>query len=895
MIEREYTIRRIKAMIRYQGLVSMTLFLLLPVFALSQSWKNISEKAAQAWHAGRYDEALQLTRESINRAEQEFGNNHINYFTSVGDLATILKKKGQYAEAQKIEQENLQRIERALGTENLTYVTALKNLGNTFLELEDYQQAEFYYNSASVQVSKIIDKKDEYYQTNALYVFDAFVGISTQLGALWQRMGKIKEAEDIYISLIGFCKSYLQNDYAEYPLYAVLINNISNVYIDQQQFDKAEPYLLECIQLYEKWYGVTSPYYLQATTNLATAYKNTERSAEAEKLLTNALESLRQTQGPGSADYINVLNNLAEMFVNQERYEESERDLLEALQWQEKYFGKEHPMYQTLVHNLAETYQWMNRFDEAEMLYQVAVQKVIGDVEKNFAYLTENEKRSFYLHNALFVSEYANFALLKSGALPLPGLPREQLSKYSLADLYNLQLNTKALLLNTTARMKRSLLSSRDSLLISRFQEWEELKGKIAQQYNLPSNSRMNLDSLIQLAELRESILNKNSAAFRKGFVNQVVTWKDVQKKLKPGEAAVEIIRFYNGLIYVALIITPQTIGHPQIALIKSSKTRDLEKEYISFYKNAIHNKVVDTISYNHFWKPVYDTLKTYMHKVRRVYVSPDGIFNEINLNTLQNPVTKKYVIDETEIHLVTNTREVLENTVKRNRRKGRVVLLGRPDYGVADTSKVNKTRGSFGDLEGTEKEVNEIAALLQKNSWTTEVLTADKASEGAVKNIRNPQILHLATHGFFVPPSGKQNQNTYLEAMLQSGIILASANRPIPGQEDGILTAYESMNLDLDSTQLVVLSACETGLGTIEAGEGVYGLQRTLKVAGVQTILMSLWKVDDKATQELMLLFYQKWIKTSDINSAFRWAQQELRKKYPQSYYWGAFVMTGR
>jgi CHAT domain-containing protein len=873
----------------------IALFLLVPFVGIAQTWKNLSEEAAQAYHAGRYDQALKLTRESIKKAEEEFGNKHTNYFTSVGDLATLLKKKGQYTDAQKIEQENLQAIADALGTENLTYVTALKNLGNTSLELEEYQQAEFYYNSATTQIGKIISKKDEYYNANAIYVFDAYMGVSIQLGVLYQRMGKIKEAENIYLSLIGFCKSYLGSDHTEYPLYAVLINNISNVYIDNQQFDKAEPFLIECRQLYDKWYGVTSPYYLQASINLATVYKNTERSALAEGLLTEALEALRKTQGAGSADYIHVLNNLAELCINQERYEPSEHYLLEALEWQEKNFGNEHPMYQTLVHNLAETYQWMNRFDDAEKLYKISVDKVIRDVEKNFAYLTESEKRSFYLHQALFVSEYANFALLKSGALPLPGLPREQFSKSSLADLYDLQLNTKALLLNATTKMKRNLLASGDSTLRSRFEVWEVLKGKIAQQFNLPNSSRMDLDSLIRLAELHESILNKNSAAFRKGFVNQVVTWQDVQKKLKPGEAAVEIIRFYNGLIYVALIITPETKDHPQIALIKSSKTRELEKEYLSFYKNAIHNKVADTISYNRFWKPVYDTLKTYLRKVKRVYVSPDGIFNEINLNALQNPKTKKYVIDETEIHLMTNTREVLDYAGKRNIKRGQAMLLGRPSFGVADTTQVSKTRGAFGDLKGTEKEVNEIAALLQKNSWHTEVLTAEKASEEALKNLHNPRILHLATHGFFVPPTGEQNQPAYLEAMLQSGIILASANRPLPGQEDGILTAYEFMNLDLDSTQLVVLSACETGLGTIEAGEGVYGLQRTLKVAGAQTILMSLWKVDDMATQELMLLFYTKWIQTSSMHKAFRWAQQELRKKYPQSYYWGAFVMTGR
>lgn len=874
--------------------LSILFIVLVPALACSQSWKDTNEAAAQAYHAGHYDQALQFTREAIRKAKEEFGKSHVNYFTSVGDLATILKKKGQYQEAQKIERENVQDIERALGTENITYVNAIKNLGNTCLELEEYQQSEIYYNNANAQISKIINKQDQYYQTNALYVFDAYMSVNIQLGVLYQRMGKTREAENMYSSLITFCKNYLGAGHSEYPLYAVLINNISNIYIDHQQFDKAEPYLTECRQLYEKWYGTTSPLYLQTTLNLATVYKNSTRQPEAEALLLETLESLRQKQGDGSADYIHVLNNLAELCIQQERYTESERYLLEALQWQKKNFGIEHPMQQTLAHNLAENYQWMNRYDEADKLYKTVVDKVIRDVEKNFAYLTESEKRSFYFQQSLFVSEYANFALLRSGSLPLPGLPREQLSKNSLSDLYDLQLNTKALLLNATARMKRNLFTSGDSLLISIFEQWESVKKEIAQQYNLPNSNRNNMDSLVSLAEFHESRLNKNSAAFRKGFVSQPVTWQDVQKKLKPGEAAVEIIRFYNGLIYVALIITPETKHHPHVALIKSSKTKDLEKEYISFYKNAILQKITDTISYNRFWKPVYDTLKKYSRKIKRVYVSPDGIFNEINLNTLQNPVTKKYVIDETEIHQVTNTREVTEYSGKRKTIRGQALLLGRPNYGRVDTTQVATTRGSFSDLEGTEKEVNEIAALLKKHSWNTEVLTAERAKEEAIKNIRNPQILHLATHGFFVPPSGDQSQSAYLEALLQSGIILASANRPVVGQEDGILTAYESMNLNLDSTQLVVLSACETGLGTIEAGEGVYGLQRTLKVAGARTILMSLWKVDDQATQQLMLLFYQRWLQGTPMRSAFRWAQQELRKKYPQSYYWGGFVMTG-
>ncbi|MCU0397600.1 MAG: CHAT domain-containing protein [Cyclobacteriaceae bacterium] len=869
-------------------------FVLIPGMLFSQTWEEVSKKAGQAYHAGQFEKAIELTREAISLAEKEFGTKHENYFTSIGDYATILKKSGRYFEARKIEEENLQSINQTLGKENLVYVTALKNLGNTFLAQEEYQSAELTYQEAIHHLGKIIERKDDYYTSHAFQAFDAFVSIGVQLGLVYQRIGKPELAETNYSDLVDFCKNFLGEDYSAYSPYATLINNLANLYIDKGDLDKAEQYLNESLRISEHLYGVTSPYYLQTQINLAQIYSTSEREEQAEKLLKEILEAIKQTQGAGSTDYITVLNNLAGICFGQERYEESERYTLEALQWQDKIFGKENAMYQTLVHNLAETYQWMNRFDEADKLYKVAVAKVLRDVEKNFTYLTESEKRNFYLQNLFFVEEYANFALYKSGVIPLSTLPREQLSKSSLADLYDLRLNTKALVLNATEKMKQQLFSSGDSALVARYRSWEKVKEEIAKQYNLPSASRLNIDSLIQLAENYERVLNSTSASFRKGFVNQSASWKEIQIKLKPGEAAVEIIRYFDGLIYVALIITPQTVDHPEVALIKSTKTRDLEKGFLSYYKNAIHLKLSDTVSYNQFWKPVYDTLKKYSSSVKKVYLSPDGMFNEININTLLNPVSKKYVIDETEIHLLTNTRELLNlNTSKKNIKRS-AVLIGRPNYGNSRETVNDQLRNSFTDLKGTETEVKEIAALLENRSWNTTIYIGDHATEENLKSIDNPQVLHIATHGYFIPPDERSSKLAYVETMLHSGIILAYASNPRPGMEDGILTAYEAMSLNLDTTQLVVLSACETGLGTIEAGEGVYGLQRTLKVAGAKTILMSLWKVDDTATQELMQLLYQKWLKGKSIRNAFRLAQVELKRKYPEPYYWGAFVMTG-
>jgi CHAT domain-containing protein len=145
--------------------------------------------------------------------------------------------------------------------------------------------------------------------------------------------------------------------------------------------------------------------------------------------------------------------------------------------------------------------------------------------------------------------------------------------------------------------------------------------------------------------------------------------------------------------------------------------------------------------------------------------------------------------------------------------------------------------------------------------------------------------------------------ENANDNPLLRSGLMLAGAANTTSGKampnlesnDNGILTAYEAMNMNLDGTNLIVLSACETGLGDVKSGEGVYGLQRAFLVAGAEAMVMSLWKVDDAATQQLMTSFYNAWIQTGNKRKAFKQAQQQLMQKYKEPYFWGAFVMMGQ
>lgn len=213
--------------------------------------------------------------------------------------------------------------------------------------------------------------------------------------------------------------------------------------------------------------------------------------------------------------------------------------------------------------------------------------------------------------------------------------------------------------------------------------------------------------------------------------------------------------------------------------------------------------------------------------------------------------------------------------------------------------------------MDGTLNEAQNIKDILETENIACRIITGATANEESFKSLsgHSPQLLHVATHGFYI---GNKNDEasikltSYLNqkatsnqnAMTETGLLFAGANRTLRGQnksidiEDGVLTAYEISNLDLSSTDLVILSACETGLGKNVLSEGVYGLQRAFKLAGVNTIVMSLWEVPDNETSRLMQLFYEYWLGGMEKHEAFSTAQKVIKKEKPNPYYWAGFVM---
>jgi CHAT domain-containing protein len=254
-----------------------------------------------------------------------------------------------------------------------------------------------------------------------------------------------------------------------------------------------------------------------------------------------------------------------------------------------------------------------------------------------------------------------------------------------------------------------------------------------------------------------------------------------------------------------------------------------------------------------------------------------------------------------------------------------KTILFGNPDFDLLIANKKEnefslergldnelldeiKSGVKISPLNGTQKEIETLDAILNNSNSNVELFSKANATEDNLKKILSPDILHIATHGYFLTnnDTSKTKQsianliddNYKNDSYLKSGLLLAGAQNTLNGKQpesknNGILTAEEAKSLNLKDTELVVLSACETGLGDNLVGEGVIGLQRAFMIAGAKSVIMSLWSVSDEKTQELMTLFYTNWIKNNMTKEeAIYQAKIAMKKLYPQPYYWAGFVL---
>jgi CHAT domain-containing protein/tetratricopeptide (TPR) repeat protein len=859
--------------------------------AIDQTYPVVlNNYAAVKQSNGEYYASRNFLQSAALLIRQQRGVLNLSYARALENLADVDLDLGSLTTARTEIDSAILVYEKLSGEKSIAYASALINRGKYFQQVGEYASAEPAFKKAFEVMSAANPSLADWVKAaNALAVYYQTMGDYDHAMSLFTQIRKKLETSDARNS----------NDYS------TNLQNLATLYQLQDKPESARPLLEEALNVDKKIFGTNHPQYLITLRNLAALYQKTGKLENARILLEQALSSTRNIFGEDHQEYASTLSNLASLYQDLKKMNEAEKAWLQSANLRKKIFGDQHPDYARSLYGLSNVYFAQGKLNEAKQNYSIVVTQYLKQIREYFPALSEKEKGAFYQKIKPVFDTYQDFCMQYH---------RENPSDAGiLKDLYNIQLSTKAILLNTTNKVRQTILTSGDTALVNRFKSWLGEKERIVRYYTLSEEERKefgNIQAVTQRANDIEKELSLKSSLFKSEFAQEQPTSTKIASALNDGEVAVEIIRvqrkFVADSVYYVGLMLRKNSDIPSVVVWPYGKK--LENRLFRFHRNAIKYHYPDTLSFTNYWKPMSEKLAG----SNRIFISADGVFNKINFNILQSFKTGRTVLEDYTLHLLSNTKELMERNASHGNGKN-IHLYGFADFHlklgadhvVHHTSKNVSRAFGFADeipvLPGTDKEIREIGQLFSANQFNIVTYKLAEASEYNLKQTPNVKVLHIATHGFFmndVEVTDTETQEFFSNPLLRSGILLSGAGVDksevdLKG-EDGILTAYEAMNLELSETELVVLSACETALGELRNGEGVYGLQRSFIVAGASAVMMSLWQVDDAATQELMVAFYQNWLSGSTKHEAFRKAQLQIKEKYDSPFYWGAFILVG-
>ncbi|MBK6267429.1 CHAT domain-containing protein [Marivirga sp. S37H4] len=842
---------------------------------------------------GFYDEAEDALELSQKLFKSAIPNAEYNPISAQQELAAVYLKIGKYTDTEKILKTALIQNTRQYGKESQKLIAPMVDYGRLQLIRGDYPKAEEYARKA-LHISESQFSKYSTKNTPATLL----------LAELNESLGDYDKAEEYYSQAINILENQFGRTHVDV---ATAISRLAIVKFQNNSGSAAEieKMLFEAKEIIGNRFSTNSPLYADLLKDMANFFISQNKLEDAFSFLTQSEDIWKKKVGRRNnikAADIHILRG--DIFYKQKKYRDAEKEYKSSQKLNEKFFNDKHPEYVKATARLSKVYYMDGNKRKAKSTIEEVIANYDTFIDKYFPALSEREKTKYW--NTV----KGNYDYYNTMALSLHDSYPEMIEQ-----VYNHALKTKGLLLSNSIKMRERILNSTDSLLRDRYFEWidkkETLTKSIAMSEEQLAQEGINLSHLSKEVESIEKELSQKSELFNQGFDNQNYTWEQIKNVLQPNEVAIEMVRFRyfdhtltDSIVYIMLILKNEKDSKPSFVVLNNGK--DLESKYFNYYRNSIKYKIPDQYSYKNYWEPI----EKEIGKNTTVYLSPDGVYNQINLETIPLEANK-YLIDQSNIILVSNTKDLFINKIKSKqiREEKSALLFGDPKFYLASKSeykdKFRSGATQVNELPGTRKEIEALTKLLQQNGWTTSHYLENNASEPQVKEINSPTVFHIATHGFFNdeqnPESEEFNKGDLSNnPLMKSGLMLQGAGDLLVKTkynfniEAGILTAYEAMNLNLDKTDLVVLSACETGVGEVHAGEGVFGLQRSFLVAGAKTLIMSLFKVSDEATEKLMVSFYTKWLETGNKRQAFIDAKKEIRNEYKDPIYWGAFVMIG-
>jgi CHAT domain-containing protein/tetratricopeptide (TPR) repeat protein len=860
--------------------------------------------------------------------EKTLGAEHPDTAAALYSLSSVYSRKGDYTRAEPLLKRALAIQEKTLGADSFYVALTLNNLAYLYSEKGDFDQAESLYIRSLALHEKLFGLEHAYVGTplNSLAVLYREKGDYLRAEPMLKRALAIQEKtvgaehEDTAIALNSLALLYSdrgdderalpllqralaireKTDGAESSTVAATLSSIGYIYNLRGDHARAIEIYRRALAMVGKTLGAESPLYAAVLGNLAVAYSDVRDFTQAEALFKQSLAIREKTLGADHPDLAISLSNLAYIYFAQNEFAREEPLYRRALAITEKAYGANHPNVGTYLANLSTIY-WA-RGDTAQTLRLLARNADLR--ERNLALIlttgSEEQKRRYMATLAnetdATVSFHVRTAPGDGGAAEL-ALTTILRRKGRVLDAMTDQIGALRRRLNARDRALLDQLSGARSAL-ARLQ----LKA-IAGDETAAEKARLETE-----IERLEGEVSVRSAEFRTQA--RPVSLESVRAAIPAGAALVELVLYrpfdpkavgksrFGAPRYVAYVLKPDAAAPLWVDL---GETETIERD-IAAWRRALTNPA--TLEVRERGRALDEKLMSPVRKLlgaaRHILLSPDGALNLIPFGALVDE-QNKYLLESYTITYLTSGRDLLRLQSGAGSRQPPVVVAN-PNFGGATTGTATRSHAAdqslpapasaplplassrrsvemsninFQPLPGTKGEAAALNTILPG----VLLLTESGASEAAVKRVSAPSILHIATHGFFLPdqkrdeaseanarglglgnaPAAARGENP----LLRSGLALAGANErgsggTAAGAEDGVLTAYEAAGLDLWGTRLVVLSACETGIGQVQNGDGVYGLRRALVLAGSEAQVMSLWQVSDDATRDLMIAYYR-------------------------------------
>ena len=915
------------------------------------------------------DEAETLFNRALEIRKNILGTTHPEYGEVLSNLAVLYERKGDFNSSEKLFIQSLQITEQMVGNQHPDYAHDLNNLAALYDSMGNYSES-----------IRLYLKSIDIHKTQLQVSFKIYATTVNNLAVAYSKIGDYRKEERLLHESLMLHKDHFG---PQHPDYALALSNSAKLHIDLGNYEVAKNELEIAKNIYLKALGGNHPDYAMTLALLAILYYSSWNFVEAEKLNIEALNLLESGIGIDTNEYSTVLNNIALVYLALSDYERAKIKITESIEISRRLLGKDHPDLNKPLLNLALILTKLGDFKEAEEIFTSTAQRIkqiFGETHTDYLAALiqfcelkiacqEYSEASSIILSALEIkqkqarntfavlSQFEKYTFVKKDdgvydiAIALQNLDPHNSS----IRLYENILFRKGLVLNSTMNVKHFFSASNHDDLKNLYEEWQNRLIALNRFQNMTIQQREIVKSDIQRleeeAEELDKRINQISSELSGFLILPDYNWCTIRDTLKQDEIILDFVKYQNfsevsvKKYRYGVFITRQEYDTPYFLDLIDGEL--FESELLSRYFDnllTIENKYFEgkfsglisdrkkSPDYSGIYEGFIAPLLSRLENIKKLYLILDGEMHRINFNTIQNPDTGRYLIEDFEITQILSPHALtLVKSLKPHKRTA--VLFGYPNFdsslemvtdinipGKFDSSETltlpnikENVAINYPPLPGTLEEVELLEELLHINNWEVESFIQDDANETNLKKVKSPTLLLVATHGYFDLKGETdiklndtviyETKKAFNDPMLKSGLLLAGANNFLSAKdqarmffaENGIFTAHEATMLDLFETDIVILSACDSGTGEIKRGEGVFGLQRGFFSAGAKSVLMSLWKVDDNSTKELMGRFVKKYAKGIGKQTALRETQLELMKQNPHPHYWGSFVLVER